>query len=303
MAREIEEEEGGVIGDLVSALVPSGVKESLSEMRSEIETQLERIPNRLNEYGFDRFGMNPGYLRGNALPGYLMYRHYFRCEVSGAENVPEGRVLVIANHAGQLPFDGMMLSMALLLEAEPPRVARAMGEYFLPRVPGLGTMMARGGSMVGTPRNCVQMLRNEEAVVVFPEGARGMNKPYSERYKLQRFGLGFMRIALESDTPIVPVGIVGSDDQHPGFANLQGIADRFNLPALPITPTFPWLGPLGLLPMPVKYRIYFGEPLRFSGEAEEEDADIQKRVDVVKGAIDGLLARGLEEREGKGIFG
>ena len=296
-----EQREGGIAWRLAE-LLPGDLPRSLEEIRAELDGRIGSIPNRLNEYGFDPFGMSASYLRRSALPGFLLYRHYFRCRTAGAENVPAGRVLVVANHAGQLPFDGLMLAMALLLEAEPPRVARAMGEYFLPRVPGLGVMMSRGGSLVGTPHNCLQLLENEECVVVFPEGARGMNKTYDQRYKLQRFGLGFMRMALESRAPIVPAAVVGSDDQHPSFANLGGVARRLGLPALPITPTFPWLGPLGLLPLPVRYRIYFGEPLSFEGEPDEEDAQLEERVAVVKRRIDDLLALGLEERGDGGIF-
>jgi 1-acyl-sn-glycerol-3-phosphate acyltransferase len=134
--------------------------------------------------------------------------------------------------------------------------------------------------------------------MVFPEGVRGINKPFSERYQLQRFGLGFMRLALETKTPIVPVGIVGSEEQQPGLANLTRLGKVFGMPAFPITLGFPWLGPLGLLPLPVKYRIHFGEPLRFEGDPSEEDADIERRVDVVESAISKLLEQGRRERSG-----
>jgi 1-acyl-sn-glycerol-3-phosphate acyltransferase len=235
-----------------------------------------------------------------ALPVALIYRHYFRAETFDIDRVPEGRVLLIGNHAGQLPFDGAMVTVAMLLEAEPPRICRSMGEYFIPRMPWMGIAMARMGAMVGTPENCVHMLENEECVVAFPEGTRGMNKPYSERYRLQRMGLGFMRLALETATPIVPVAVVGSDDQQPGIANLTGMSRMLGIPAFPITVGFPLLGPLGMLPLPVKYRIYFGEPLRFEGDAADEDDAIRAKVDVVKDAIEGMLARGVRER--KGIF-
>jgi 1-acyl-sn-glycerol-3-phosphate acyltransferase len=125
-----------------------------------------------------------------------------------------------------------------------------------------------------------------------------MNKRFRDRYSLQRFGTGFMRLALETRTPIVPVAIVGSEEQQPGFANLSGLARLLGMPALPITLGFPWLGPLGIWPLPVKYRIYFGEPIAFDGDAEEEDAAIEQRVDVVKGEITAMLRRGLAQRSG-----
>jgi 1-acyl-sn-glycerol-3-phosphate acyltransferase len=194
----------------------------------------------------------------------------------------------------------MMLSTAMLLDAEPPRIARGMGEYWIPRLPFVGTAAARGGAMVGTPDNCRHMLENEECVMVFPEGVRGINKPYRKRYRLQRFGQGFMRLALEARAPIVPVGIVGSEEQQPGIANLPALGRLVGMPAFPITATFPWLGPLGLLPLPVKYRLHFGEPLAFEGDSNEEDAAIEDRVAVVRRALEELLASGRRER--RGIF-
>lgn len=289
--------EGGIsdaIRDLAGALVPLATR----DLQSDLEDRLAKLPNRINEYGYDPYGLSPDWMRTLMLPSLWLYRNYFRAETFGIENVPAGRVLVIANHAGQLPFDGAMLQTALLLEAEPPRLARAMGEFWIPQIPGFSILAARGGAMVGTPENCVHMLEKEECVVVFPEGVRGMNKLFSQRYELQRFGLGFMRLALETDTPIVPVGIVGSEEQQPGLANLDGVGRALGMPALPITYTFPWLGPLGLLPLPVKYRLYFGAPLHFDGDANDEDAVIQEKVDRVRAGIDALLQRGLRERAG-----
>ena len=208
-------------------------------------------------------------------------------------------MLLIANHAGQFAYDGAMLTVAMLLAATPPRICRGMGEYFLFRLPWVGSFGARMGMMVGTPANCTHMLENGQCVMVFPEGARGANKPYRKRYQLQHFGQGFMRLALATDTPIVPVGIVGSEEQQPGFANLEDLGRSLTLPSLPITITQPWFGPLGAVAaLPVKYRIHFGEPLRFGGDANEEDDAIQERVDVVKAALSGLLEKGVAERGG-----
>ncbi len=233
------------------------------------------------------------------LPAALLYRYYFRVDTFEIGNVPEGRVLLIANHAGQFAYDGMMLTVAMLLEAKPPRIARGMGEYFLFRLPWVGSTAARMGQMVGTPSNCTHMLENEQCVMVFPEGARGANKPFHKRYQLQRFGQGFMRLALSTDTPIVPVGIVGSEEQQPGFANLEDLGKSLNLPSLPITISSPWLGLAGpMFALPVKYRMYFGDPLYFEGDGDEEDDAIQQRVDVVKDAMSKLLDKGRAERTG-----
>jgi 1-acyl-sn-glycerol-3-phosphate acyltransferase len=280
--------------DFAGAMLPLRAR----NLQTVIDDHLSQIPNELNEYGYDAYGMNPVWMRRVLLPFALLYRYYFRVEVSGIDRLPEGRVLVIANHAGQLPFDASMLGLALLMEARPPRIARSMGEYWIPQLPWVSILAARTGTLVGTPQNCVHMLENDECVVAFPEGVRGMNKLYSQRYQLQRFGTGFMRLALETHTPIVPVAIVGSEEQQPSFANLEGLARLFGAPALPITATFPWLGPMGLLPLPVKYRILFGEPQYFEGESSEEDSVIDVKVEEVKAKISGLLARGRRERAG-----
>lgn len=280
--------------DLFGAFVPLNVR----ALEREIDARIERVPTRLNEYGYDPFGFSPRATRRSALLAALLYRHYFRVETSGIEHVPSGRVLLVANHAGQLPFDGMMIGAAMLLEAEPPRIVRAMGEYWIAKLPAVSVWMARGGVVTGTPENCARMLEAGEAVLVFPEGVRGMNKLYAERYRLQPFGLGFLRLALETDTPIVPVAVVGSEEQQPGLANLPGLGRLLGMPAFPVTPTFPWLGPLGLLPLPVKYRILFGEPMRFEGTAHDEDAEIETKVDSVRQAIAKLLEEGRRRRRG-----
>jgi len=280
--------------DFAGAMLPLRAR----NLQTVIDDHLSQIPNKLNEYGYDAYGMSPLWMRRVLMPFALLYRYYFRVEVSGIDRLPEGRVLVIANHAGQLPFDAAMLGLALLMEARPPRIARSMGEYWIPQLPWVSVLAARVGTLVGTPQNCIHMLENGECVLAFPEGVRGMNKLFSQRYQLQRFGTGFMRLALETATPIVPVAIVGSEEQQPSFANLESLAHVFGAPALPITATFPWLGPLGLLPLPVKYRIYFGEPQRFEGDASDEDAVIDAKVEEVKAKIAGMLARGCREREG-----
>ncbi len=271
----------------------------MRELQLDLKERLRKAPQQLNDYGYDPFGFSPESAGHMALPIAVLYRHYFRAETHDIDRVPQGRVLLIANHAGQLPYDGAMLSAAMMLDANPPRLVRGMGEYFIWRLPWLGVSVARGGTIVGTPENCIRMLESEECVMVFPEGARGISKPFRQRYQLEPFGLGFMRLALQTDTPIVPVAFVGSEEQQPGLANFREVAETVGLPSLPITVTFPWLGPLGLLvALPVKYHIYFGEPMHFEGDPSEEDSVVQKKVDAVREAITDLFARGLHERRG-----
>jgi len=273
--------------------------EPLRVLQREIRERIETAPLQRNQYGYDPYGFHLETAERMLLPIAALYRYYFRVQTFDVENVPSGRVLLIGNHAGQFAYDGAMLSMAMLLEGLPPRVCRGMGEYFLWKVPWMGLTAARMGTAVGTPENCTAMLEEDECVMAFPEGALGANKPFHKRYQLQRFGQGFMRLALATNTPIVPVGIVGSEEQQPGFANLTGVAERVGLPSLPITVSMPWLGLLGpAFALPVKYRIHFGEPIRFEGDPHEEDAAIQARVEAVKSAMAGLLDRGREERSG-----
>jgi 1-acyl-sn-glycerol-3-phosphate acyltransferase len=140
------------------------------------------------------------------------------------------------------------------------------------------------------------MLKRDECVMAFPEGVRGMNKLYADAYQLQEFGLGFMRLALETDTPIVPVAVVGSEEQAPAIANLEGLGRIFGMPAFPITITWPWLGPLGMIPWPVRYHIEFGAPMRFRGDPNDEDEIVEEKVEEVKSTIQSMLRKGLAER-------
>jgi 1-acyl-sn-glycerol-3-phosphate acyltransferase len=282
------------LGDLAGALLPL----SLRDLQRELDDRIRKVPTRLNEFGFDPWGLHPATIRQGTLPTLLLYKYYFRVETHGIEHVPAGRVLLIANHAGQLPFDATMIAIAMLLEADPPRIVRGMAEYWVSQLPWVSVVAARGGAIAGTPQTCREMLEAGEAVLVFPEGVRGMNKLYAERYKLQKFGSGFMRLALEAQAPIVPVAVVGSEEQQPGFANVRSLARLLGIPAFPVTPTFPWLGPLGLLPLPVKYHLHFGEPLHFEGAPTDDDAVVEEKVERVKQAIGELFERGLATRRG-----
>jgi 1-acyl-sn-glycerol-3-phosphate acyltransferase len=273
---------------------------SLADLEREIRERYDRVATPLNEYGYDPFGFD----KNSALyPGLLMaiiYRYWFRVETSGIEHVPsKGPVLVVANHEGNtFAWDAAMIGTAVFLEAEPPRHARGLGEFYLPTIPFFNQFMARMGSVVGTPENCRQLFEHGECVLVFPEGARGFIKPYRKAYQLQRFGLGFMRLALEHRVPILPVGVVGSAEQSPGLADVKWIGRLIGAPGFPITVTMPWLGLLGIVPLPAKFRINFGPVMRFDGSADAEDAEIQPKVDSVKAEIQRLIQVGLSQRNG-----
>jgi 1-acyl-sn-glycerol-3-phosphate acyltransferase len=202
-------------------------------------------------------------------------------------------VLLIANHSGQLPFDGIGIGGAMLFDRDPPRVIRAMVERFIPTLPFVSYLFARWGQITGTPENCVRLLEEEEAILVFPEGARGISKPFSKRYQLQEFGLGFMRLALETRTPIVPVAVVGAEEQMPAV-NLAPLARLVGAPALPLMLIPPFLP---ILPLPTKYRIYFGEPQLFEGDPDDDDEVIEDKVKMVRNRIQSMIQVGLKERK------
>jgi 1-acyl-sn-glycerol-3-phosphate acyltransferase len=266
---------------------------SLALAGREARERLERLARPANEYGVDPYGFDLDYAVGALAPFLWLYRKYFRVQVHGIESFPpEGRMLVVANHSGQLPFDAAMLGVALLLELDPPRFARALVEKWVPTLPFISTFYARLGQVVGTPENCRRLLLAGEVLTVFPEGVRGLNKPWSQRYRLQEFGAGFMRLALECDAPVVPVGVVGAEEQAPSLLNLAPLARLLSMPAFPITPT-------GLpFPLPTRYHLWFGEPMRFTGPPDDEDAVLEAKVAAVRTAVQGLVDRGLRERPG-----
>ncbi len=271
----------------------------IKTIRPDVWERIRTMDAGQNEYGFDPFGFEPEYLKYVAPAAVALYRHYFRVETFGIENVPdEGRVLLISNHTGQIPLDAMMIATGMLVDRKPPRMVRSMVERWVPSIPFISKIFARCGQVVGTRANARLLLGRGGCILVFPEGARGISKTYDRAYELEEFGLGFMRLALDTNTPIVPIGVVGAEEQMPAIYDVKWLAKILGMPAFPITPTWPLLGPAGALPLPVKYRIYFGEPLRFEGDPDEEDRVIGVHVEEVRRAIRGLVGRGLEEREG-----
>lgn len=254
--------------------------------------RLEKLTPPRNEFGVDPYGFDLDYAIAATAPLLWLYRKYFRVQHQGIDHVPsEGRAVLVSNHSGQLPFDAGMIEVACLIEKDPPRAIRALVERWVPTLPFVSTYMARCGQIVGTPENCRRLLAADEAILVFPEGVKGLNKPFSERYQLRRFGPGFMRLALEADAPIIPIGVVGAEEQAPAIFDLKPLAKLLAFPAFPITPT------ILPFPLPSRYHIYFGEPLRFHGSPDEDDHELEKKVTEVEDAVRALLARGLAERK------
>lgn len=259
----------------------------------DLRAKIRALPTRQNEYGYDPFGFNRDDAKVAALIAQFFYKKYFRVEQHGVEKVPNGRVLLVANHSGQLPFDGIGIAGALLFEHDPPRVIRAMVEKFVQTLPFASYIFARWGQITGTPENCRRLLEDEEVILAFPEGARGISKPFTQRYQLQDFGLGFMRLALETRSPVVPVAVIGAEEQAPAF-NVRPLAKLIGAPAFPVVPAPPFFP---ILPYPVKYRIYFGDPLYFEGDPDDEDEVLEEKVKRVKNEIQSMIRIGLKERK------
>lgn len=269
-----------------------------SKLGEEFNERLSRVPLNLTATGVDPFGMDPQWTKYALASVALLHRHYFRTEVTGAEHVSSSRVLLVANHSGQIPIDGALIGASLFMDVEPPRFMRAMVEKWTQTLPFVSLLFSRVGQVVGVPENAKHLLTNDEALLVFPEGARGISKPFSKRYQLAEFGLGFMRLAIETRTPIVPVAVVGGEEQYISLGNFESLAKVLRAPNVPILPQL--LLPFGALPLPTRYHIAFGEPMRFGGDPDDDDAVIEEKVFVVKATIQSMLNRGLKAR--KSIF-
>ncbi|MFT4046620.1 MAG: lysophospholipid acyltransferase family protein [Solimonas sp.] len=253
----------------------------------DVEEQIARMPKPVGSFGYDAWGYNENAAKLGLGIVKLLYEKYFRVTAHGIENLPtHGRVLVVANHSGQLPLDGVLIGGAMALNPHGPRAPRAMVERFFPTVPWLGSMLTGIGAVIGDPLNCVKMLEQGEAIIVFPEGVRGSGKPWRQRYQLQRFGNGFMHLAMQTGAPIVPVGVVGCEETMPSLANIAPLAKLLGLPYVPLSPP---------LPLPARVYLNFGEAICFDRAAYSEE-DVTARVELIKDRIRELIDRGLNER-------
>jgi 1-acyl-sn-glycerol-3-phosphate acyltransferase len=254
----------------------------------------DRIELPWNAHGIDPFGIDKREVARFFTWLGWMYKKYFRVEVYGADNVPpRGRAMLVGNHSGGVAVDAAMVLCSAFFELEPPRLAQGMAEKFLGSVPVANHVMSRIGQFIGIPEHAHRLLENERLLMVFPEGARGTAKLFPERDSLVRFGTGFMRLALETRSPIVPVGFVGGGEAIPTIANLYKIGKLFGVPYVPVTP---WILPL---PRPVTFQLLYAKPILFEGTGSEEDEVIQRHVDDVKDRIADLIRQGRELREGR----
>jgi 1-acyl-sn-glycerol-3-phosphate acyltransferase len=269
-----------------------------------VQDTMDRVLRRVaGEYHEDEYGFDEEFAEAVFPLWEFLYRRWWRVEVEGVSNVPgHGRVLLAANHSGAIfPFDAVMMGTAIQKEHPLPRWTRALVLNWAFDLPFVSYFMRRIGGVAANPANLSRLLGQDEPVMVFPEGAKGFGKPFSERYRVQRFGRGgFVEVALETGSPIVPVAVVGAEEIYPKLGESEILAKLSGAPYVPITPLFPMLGPLGLLPLPSRWRIEFLEPIDLSGYgpgASEDrslvfDLSEQIREMVQEALYTGLVKRG-----------
>jgi 1-acyl-sn-glycerol-3-phosphate acyltransferase len=260
---------------------------------------------RREDFEVDEFGFDPVYTEAFLPVFRWIYHSYWRVVTTGVENVPaKGRALLVANHAGVLPWDGAMIKTALFEKHPQPRHARALVASFFFGLPGLSWFLRRTGQTVGHPADAHRLLDRDELVLVFPEGVKGTGKGWSNRYRLRRFGRGgYVQTAIRAGAPIIPVSVVGSEEIYPMIADVGPVADFFGLPFFPVTPTFPLLGALGLVPLPSKWRIQFHEPIR-TDLCAPEDANDQRLVMTLNDHVRDTIQEGILEnvKLRRGVF-
>jgi 1-acyl-sn-glycerol-3-phosphate acyltransferase len=275
-----------------AAALPKTLRDSVARMGRRMAGRYHE-----DEWGFDEEFAEAAY------PFFeFLYDFWWRVQATGVRNVPgHGRALLVANHSGSLfPFDATMMAAAIMKEHPLPRWTRPMVLNWAFELPFLSFFMRKVGGVPASPFNAIRLLEQDEVVMVFPEGVKGTGKPFSERYRLQRFGRGgFVEVALKTGAPVVPVAVVGAEEIYPKIAESRGLARLIGAPFLPITPTFPWLGPLGLIPLPSRWRIEFCEPIDLSGygpEAAEDRGTVFEISEQIRETIQAKLYENLVER-------
>jgi 1-acyl-sn-glycerol-3-phosphate acyltransferase len=254
------------------------------------------------EYEVDETGFDPDFSNSIAMPAALaLYRHWFRVQMQGLRNVPRsGPALIVANHSGVLPLDAVMLQAGVYDEHPCRRRLRVLGADLVYALPVLSTLARKSGHVPAGPAQAGQLLESGELVGVFPEGFKGIGKPFSERYQLQRFGRGgFAMTAMRAGVPIIPCAIVGAEEIYPMIGNSATMARLLGLPYFPVTPLFPWLGPLGAVPLPSKWIIEFCDPVPtdgFTADQQDDPGAVSGLADKVKDTIQRKLDELLAER-------
>jgi 1-acyl-sn-glycerol-3-phosphate acyltransferase len=268
-----------------------------------LEYEGDLIKRRITgEYETDDWGFDREYLDA-VLPFFgFLYKNYWRVQTSGIENIPEaGRALLVVNHSGQLPWDGAMVATAVLREHPAQRLVRTLFADWFPTLPFLSQMFVKCGQALATEDNGRRLLGQDELVAVYPEGYKGVGKLYKERYKLARFGRGgFIKMALITRAPLIPVCIVGAEETYISLAKSETMAKLVDFPYFPLSPTFPWTGLFGFIPLPTKWTIDFGTPIPMDGYADDAFEDItlvSQLTDQVRNIIQEMIYARLAQRQ------
>lgn len=252
-----------------------------------VKARLAELDLDFSDYGLDPYGLSREHVGAFYSFLELFYRYYFRVQVFGIDNVPaRGRAMLVCNHSGGVPADGGMIVASMFFEHQPPRHVHGMVEKFAQNWPVVSPFFSKVGQFPGLPENAVRILESERLLMVFPEGAKGLGKLYRDRYHLERFGTGFMRIALYTKTPIIPIAFVGGEESMPTVFHAKRLAKLVGAPYWPVPP---YLLPM---PMPLNCELHYGEPITFEGTGNERDDVIEDYVAEVRGKIEGLIASG-----------
>jgi len=266
------------------------------------ETQIDIFKRRLTgDYEVDPWGYDPEFTDYLLPVAGFFFNKYWRVELTGVENIPvEGRALLASNHSGVLPLDGAMISYGVREHHPAHRLARALVANWFPTLPFFSMILNKSGQVLAHPDNGRRLLAEDELVLVFPEGYKGVGKLFRDRYKLARFGRGgFVRMAMQAKAPIIPVSVVGAEETYPMLYNAKSFARMIGFPFFPITPTFPWLGPLGLIPMPSKWFIDIGEPIdtsQYDPDLAANPAFVSELTDLVRNKVQEQINQRLQNR-------
>lgn len=279
---------------------PAGSEPGWMELAQELRDRMRSLGMHDRSGETDDFGFDPDLVRSTRPLFDFLRERWWRIEVSGTERLPRVPALLVANRAGLLPWDGLMI--AHVMEGAIGERPRFLAADWLITLPFAQPLAARLGGVRACPENAARLLASGRSVVAFPEGLKGAAKVFRERYRLQRFGRGgVVRLALEARVPLVPVAVIGAEEVHPLLFRAESVARLAGFPFLPITPTFPWLGPLGAIPLPSKWAIDFGKPLDTSSlgsEASRDELLVARLTDELRREVQEMVDAGLRRRSG-----
>jgi 1-acyl-sn-glycerol-3-phosphate acyltransferase len=266
-------------------------------LTAEQRERLSALHYRDAGHGYDSFGMHPAFVGFGEVLAQPLYDRYFRVQTYGTEHIPDsGPAVLASNHSGNIPIDGMMLWLAVLRSTDPPRIARPIADHFVPALPWIGTLFARGGMVGGSRGNARVLLEAGELLLIFPEGVPGVTKPWAKRYQLQNFRVGHAELAIRHRAPIVPIAVIGAEEQMPQLFASRRLGKLVGSPVLPV-PAVP-------IPLPVRYHVHFGPPIPVNRDYRVEQADdpdaVAEAAGRVRDAVAALIKEGLRQR--KGIF-